>query len=47
MIGDLLTGAGAQVSAEVTDALGAAVPTALTLLAAVIGWKLFRRFIKA
>lgn len=47
MIGDLLTGAGTTLTTEVTAALDTAVPFALTVLAAIIGWKLFRRFVKA
>jgi len=47
MIGDLLTTAGATLTAEAEAALAVAIPFGLTVLGAVIGWKLLKRFVKA
>lgn len=44
MIEDALTGAGTTLLAEITPALTVAVPVGIAILAATIGWKVFKRF---
>jgi hypothetical protein len=42
-----ITTAAATLQDQFGDVLGIALPVAATILAASIGWKVFRRFIKA
>lgn len=44
MLSDALTGAAALFTGEVGDAVAAAVPIALPIIAALVGWRLFKRF---
>lgn len=44
MLGTALTDAGADLLAEITPALTVAVPVGIAVLAATIGWKVFKRF---
>lgn len=47
MLGDALAGAGAALNAEIGSSLENGLPIALTVLGVLIGWGLFRRFVKA
>lgn len=43
-LGTALTGASADMFAQISPALTAAIPVALAVLAVTIGWRVFKRF---
>lgn len=47
MLGDALTGAGALFTGELTPAVEAAAPIAIPVIALFVGWRVFRRMVKA
>lgn len=44
MLGDALATAAAAFTAEIGDAVSAAVPIAIPIIAAFVGWRIFKRF---
>lgn len=46
MLADVLTGAGANLLSEITPALAVAVPVGIAVIAATVGWKILKRFVR-
>ena len=47
MLGDALTGAAALFTAEIGPAVEGAAPIAIPVIALFVGWRIFRRMVKA